>query len=133
MNENCVFCKIAKKEIPANSVYEDEEFVAFLDIHPRNKGHVLVIPKKHYRWTYDVPNFGEYAEIAKKVAIAAKSALGAEWVMFLTFGWQVPHAHIHVIPRFKGDAKDDEGLPTQKEVDKNEMDEITEKIKLELK
>ena len=54
MND-CVFCKIIKKEIPASVVYEDEKTLAFLDINPYAKGHLLVIPKKHSKWLWDMP------------------------------------------------------------------------------
>lgn len=64
--EDCVFCKIAEKEISCFEVYEDEKFLAFLDINPRNPGHTLVIPKEHFRWVWDVPYLGEYFEVVGK-------------------------------------------------------------------
>ncbi|MEI7463544.1 MAG: HIT domain-containing protein, partial [Candidatus Taylorbacteria bacterium] len=62
---SCIFCKIINKEIPANIIYEDADFLAFLDIRPLSPGHMLVIPKKHYRWVWDVPNVGEYFEVVR--------------------------------------------------------------------
>jgi len=103
MNDDCVFCKIVKGELPSYKLYEDDRFIAFLDIKPLTKGYFLVIPKKHYRWTYDVPDFGDFFEVAKKVGIAAQKAFDAEWICFLTLGFEVPHAHIRVIPRYKND------------------------------
>ena len=100
---DCIFCKIVKGEIPSYKVYEDKNFFAFLDIAPLNPGHTLVIPKNHYRWTWDVPNFGEYWEVAKKVAKAAMEALNAPMVEFLTHGTEVHHAHIWVVPVYKGE------------------------------
>ena len=67
MTDNCIFCKIAKGEIPCNKIYEDNEYVAFLDINPLNKGHALVIPKKHFRWVYDVEDQGKYWTVAQKM------------------------------------------------------------------
>lgn len=99
---NCVFCQIVEKKIPCYKVYEDKQFLAFLDINPSSLGHTLVIPKKHFRWVYDVPNFGEYFEVAKKVALALKEATGVSSIRFLTLGEMVPHAHIHVVPQFDG-------------------------------
>jgi histidine triad (HIT) family protein len=96
--DNCVFCKIVKNEIPAIKVYEDDNFMAFMDIKPLNKGHVQLIPKNHYRWTWDVPNFGEYWEVARKVAKAQMKGLGAHMVEFLTHGMEVEHAHIWIVP-----------------------------------
>src|SRR3990167_6600023 len=74
-NKNCIFCKIVKKEIPAHVVYEDENFLAFLDIHPQSPGHTQVITKMHYRWVWDVPNAGKYFEVVKKIAIYNKKHL----------------------------------------------------------
>lgn len=124
--QNCVFCKIVKSEIPCYKVYEDDKFLAFLDINPRVEGHTLVIPKKHYRWIYDVPEFGEYWEVAKKVGLSAKEALNAEFVTFVTHGLEVPHAHIHVMPRKRGEY---EFVPSVKSISKERMQEIAEKIK----
>jgi len=103
---DCIFCKIVKGEVPSYKVYEDSDFLSFLDIRPLTKGNCLVVPKKHYQWVYDVPNFGEYFEVAKKVGFAGKKAFGAEWISFLTLGLEVPHAHIRVIPRYPDDLHD---------------------------
>lgn len=105
---NCLFCKIVAGEIPAEKVYEDDEFLAFLDIKPWGVGHTLVIPKKHYRWVWDYPNAGIYFEIAKKIALAQKKAFNTELVISKIFGEEVPHAHIQVYPSENtlGDKKD---------------------------
>ena len=63
---NCIFCKIINKEIPCTKIYEDENFLAFLDINPLSPGHTQIIPKKHYRWVWDIENIGEYFEVVKK-------------------------------------------------------------------
>jgi histidine triad (HIT) family protein len=106
--ENCIFCKIINKEIPAHIVYEDKNFLAFLDIHPESPGHTQVIPKQHYRWVWDVPNAGEYFEVAKKIALAQKKAYGTDFILSKIVGDEVPHAHIWVFPNDKvtGDKKD---------------------------
>ncbi len=107
--ENCVFCKIVAGEIPSHKVYEDEKFLAFLDINPRSPGHTLIIPKDHYRWVWDVPNVGEYFEIARKIALAEQKAFGTETVLCRVTGEEVSHAHIWVFPSpeaAKGDKKD---------------------------
>jgi histidine triad (HIT) family protein len=102
---NCIFCKIVNKEIPAEIVYEDELFVAFMDIKPKAVGHVLVIPKDHFRWVWDVPEAGKYFEVAKKIALAQKKAFGTDIVQSRIIGEEVPHAHIWVFPdpETKGD------------------------------
>lgn len=104
MQDDCVFCKIVSGQIPSSKVYEDENFLGFLDIEPLNRGHVQLIPKTHYRWTWDVPNFGEYWEAARKVAKAQMKALGAPMVEFLTHGMDVKHCHIWIVPIYGEEA-----------------------------
>lgn len=106
--ENCIFCKIVNKEIPANIVYEDADFIVFLDIHPQSPGHCQVIPKQHYRWVWQVPNVGDYFEVVKKVALAQQKAFNTDWVLSKIVGDEVPHAHIWVYPNdnVEGDPKD---------------------------
>lgn len=108
---DCIFCKIVKKEIPAHIVYEDNAFLAFLDINPRSPGHVQVIPKEHYRWVWQVPNVGEYFEIAKKIALAQQKAFDTELIHSKIEGEEVTHAHIWLFPNREvaGDLKDFEG------------------------
>lgn len=102
--DDCIFCKIVSGQIPCHKVYEDENFLAFLDIKPFAKGHTLLIPKKHYRWVYDVPNFNEYWQVAQKIALDIKnSSLNPEYISFLTMGNEVLHGHIHIIPRSMSD------------------------------
>ena len=78
---DCIFCKIVKEELPAEKVYEDEKYLAFLDIRPLSPGHTLVIPKKHERWVWDVPNVGEYFEVTRKIALAIRKAFDTEFVL----------------------------------------------------
>lgn len=96
--ENCIFCKIVKKEIPAYVVYEDDNFLAFLDINPQSAGHTQVIPKKHYRWVWDYENVGEYFEISKKIALAQRKAFNTDFILSKIMGDEIPHAHIWVFP-----------------------------------
>ena len=97
-DDSCIFCKIVAGEISAEKVYENEHFLAFLDIRPLSPGHALIIPKEHYRWVWDVPNFGEFFEVAQKIAEAQKKAFGVEGVWSKTVGEEVAHAHIWVFP-----------------------------------
>ena len=111
--ENCIFCKIVRKEIPSEVVYEDDNFLAILDINPRAPGHVQVIPKKHYKWVWDlpesgeagVPTIGKYFEVVQKIAKAMQKAFGAELIRSQVFGDEVPHAHVWVWPNIDGDGK----------------------------
>jgi len=101
--EDCTFCKIVKKKVPAIVVYEDKDYLAFLSINPLNPGHTLVIPKKHYRWVWDIQNIGEYYEVVGKIANALRKAFKTEWIVSVVFGEQVPHAHVWLVPRFPND------------------------------
>ena len=109
MEHSCIFCKIVTGEIPATKVYEDDNFLAFLDIRPMGPGHTQVIPKQHYRWVWDVPNAGELFEVAKKIALAQKKAFGADIIHLQIYGEEVAHAHIWVWPESTGDEKDFDG------------------------
>jgi histidine triad (HIT) family protein len=125
--EECIFCKIVAKQMPSFTVYEDEKFVAFLDVNPLNPGHTLVVPKQHKRWIFDVEDFGEYWEVARKVALAAIKALNAFTVNFFTMGFgemAVEHAHIHVLPRFENDGHG--SLPDRTKIKKMTKEQLTE-------
>jgi histidine triad (HIT) family protein len=106
--QSCIFCKIVAGEIPAEKIYEDTDFLAFLDIRPLSPGHTLVIPKKHYTWVWDVPNAGDFFEVTKKIALAQKKAFSTEFILSKIIGEEVPHAHIWVYPdnKVKGDKND---------------------------
>lgn len=102
---NCIFCKIVNKEIPANIIYEDNDFIAFLDINPLSVGHTLVIPKKHYRWVWDVPirtdngpTISKYYEIVQKIALAQRKAFDIEQIISKVVGEEIPHAHVWIYP-----------------------------------
>jgi len=128
--EGCVFCKIAKKEIPAYVVYEDKDYMAFLDINPRNPGHCLVIPKAHCRWVWDVKDIGAYYKVVQKVANGIRKAMKTEWVVSLVLGEEVPHAHVWLVPRFKDDGHGGSiKLDNIKKISAEEMKEIAEKIR----
>lgn len=130
--ENCIFCKIIKKEIPADIVSEDNDTITFLDIKPVNIGHLLIIPKAHHQFLQDTPD-----GIATKVFLKVKNlinplkkSLGADFVTVSIVGMDVPHFHVHLIPRYKKD-----GLasfwPT-KDSAKEERKLVAEKIRKEI-
>lgn len=108
--ENCIFCKIIRKEIPSDLVYEDDKNYAFLDIRPTNPGHTLVVPKQHFVNVFDIDpdTWGDSMKTAQKIARALEKAFGIEGVNINTnngadAGQVVFHSHIHVIPRHKED------------------------------
>jgi histidine triad (HIT) family protein len=128
--DDCVFCKIVRGEIPAYKVYEDNDFLSFLDINPVNPGHTLVIPKTHYRWVWDVPNAGDFFEVTKKIANSLKIALNADFITSCIIGIDIFHAHIQLIPRFKNDGHGGWIDPGKtKKMTKEEMESIVGKIK----
>jgi histidine triad (HIT) family protein len=128
MDMGCIFCKIIKGEIPCYKVYEDDQFFAFLDIRPTNKGHCLVVPKNHYRWVWDVNE--DYSKIVNKIANAQKKAFETSWVVSFVMGEEVPHAHIHLVPRFENDGHGPLiNLESVKEFSKEEMQEFATRIK----
>lgn len=112
MNE-CVFCKIISRKLPASFVYEDDICVGFLDIHPITEGHILVIPKDHHeRFTqFDSKVIGHIFQVGQKVLKAIeKSVIRCEGAnIFLSdgavAGQEVMHSHLHIAPRFRGDGQ----------------------------
>jgi histidine triad (HIT) family protein len=107
-DNNNIFAKILRGELPAHKVYEDEHTLAFLDIMPRAPGHTLIIPKKPARNLLDVDpdSLAHVMRTAKKIAVAGKQAFSADGITMQQFneaagGQVVFHLHIHIIPRHK--------------------------------
>lgn len=107
--EDCVFCKIARKEIPVEIIFESKNFLAFPDAHPITKGHTLIIPKKHFTNLIEMPESlgSELVGVIKEVA-NIRFKQGAEGFNTIVntgeaAGQVVMHMHIHLIPRKKGD------------------------------
>lgn len=129
--DDCIFCKIVKGDIPCHKIAENNDFLAILDISPFSLGHTMVIPKVHYRWTYDVPNFGEYWEFVKTITQKINTNLKPYFITYLTMGMQVPHAHIHIIPRYQDDSLINEfGQNLRLKLSSEQLNDITNKIKL---
>ncbi len=135
---DCVFCKIVKKEAPAEILYENENILAFLDINPINFGHTLIIPKQHYREFHEIPD-----EISKEL-ITATSVLTKAILESLKpngyniftnngrfAGQAIMHCHFHIVPRYFNDGFKFRPLP--KSYKQNQMkqyaDLIREKVK----
>jgi len=107
---NCIFCKILAGEIPATIVAEDERTVAFMDINPATRGHVLVIPREHAEdlLSVDPDDLRAVAVASQRQAALAKERLGADGINLVNscgaLAWQtVFHFHMHVIPRYVDD------------------------------
>lgn len=98
--EPSIFTRIIRGEIPAHKIYEDDKTLAFLDIHPVQPGHVLVVPKSQVEFVWDLDD-ADYAAVmstAKQVALRLRSVLGTRYVGELIMGVDVPHAHVQLIP-----------------------------------
>ncbi|GAB6860805.1 HIT domain-containing protein [Haloplanus litoreus] len=107
---DCIFCSIVDGEIPSYTVYEDDTVVAFLDANPLARGHTLVIPKHHHERVNDLPAdlaadlFAAVHELTDRI----EAAVDAEATTIAVnngelAGQEVPHVHVHVVPRFEGD------------------------------
>jgi histidine triad (HIT) family protein len=108
--DDCLFCKISAKQIPSMPVYEDDAVYAFLDIHPVNPGHVLVVPKKHSSGLHDADaeTLHRVIEAVQKVAKAVMEALGTDGFNIeenngTIAGQVIPHLHFHIVPRRQDD------------------------------
>jgi histidine triad (HIT) family protein len=104
----CVFCAIVAGETPADLVHEDDDFVAFLDARPVFKGHTLLVPRDHVDTLPDLPATlrDPFLALAQRLAAAMVDGLGAQGSFVAvnnTVSQSVPHLHLHVVPRTKGD------------------------------
>ncbi len=126
-NNDCIFCKISKGEISSAKVYEDASFFVFLDINPVSDGHLLIIPKKHVVWMQEADDemVSDIFKLSKKLMLTIKKAFACDYVQISVNGTDVPHFHVHLIPRYFND--NFSKFPTKKYKD-TEMKEITKKI-----
>ena len=136
-DENNVFAKVLRGEIPCHKIYEDEDTLAFLDIMPRAEGHALVITKEKARDLFDIrpEALAKLMAVVQKLAPQIKEAVGAEGVLIQQFngaaaGQTVFHLHVHIIPRKAGEAlKPHAG----RMADQAQLAATTEKIRKALK
>jgi histidine triad (HIT) family protein len=95
-----IFTKIINGEIPCYKIAENDLFFAFLDIHPLTKGHTLIVPKKETDYFFDIEedDLAGLLPFAKEVAVKLKKAMQCERVGIAVIGFEVPHAHMHLVP-----------------------------------
>ena len=141
MSDDCIFCSIVAGDIPARTVYETDDVVAFLDANPLARGHTLVIPKAHATHVGDIDEavasalFAAVTELTPRVQ-SAVDADGANVGINdgEAAGQEVPHVHVHVIPRFDGDG----GAPRhavggeRPHLSDDELDEVAETVAAEI-
>ena len=110
MEKDCIFCRIVNGEVSCNKILEGDNFIVIEDAHPKLKGHLLVVSKKHFKTFLDIPSlmFNEFMDITKSAAIETmkvtkSEGFNLEMNNFEVAGQVVPHAHLHILPRKKGD------------------------------
>ena len=135
--DNCIFCKIANGEIPAATLYEDENFRVILDLGPASKGHALILPKFHAANIYELPDemAAKVMILEKKMATAMTEALKCDGFNIVQnngecAGQTVFHFHMHLIPRYKGDNVGITWNPG--ELTDEDKEEILSKVKAQL-
>lgn len=105
---NCIFCKIANKEVESNIVYESNNIVAFLDVDPINEGHILVVPKEHYLDIEELPIklLNEIMELSQRIVKALKDIYKPDGYSIMQNGGKfndIGHFHLHIFPRYQND------------------------------
>ena len=138
MMSDCIFCKIIAGEIPATVIHDDEEVLVFMDIGPIIKGHALVVSKQHFDPVTATPDdiVAKLHVAAKRVAEAQMNGLGADGVNIMqnngsAAGQEVPHIHVHVIPRFNDDGHY-WNWNARKYNNLDEMSELAEKLRQQI-
>lgn len=138
MASNCIFCKIVGGEVQAFPVFEDQISLALLDHRPLFSGHCLLVPKAHYETLADLPTklIGPFFENAQLLARAVETALQAQGsfvAMNNKISQSVPHLHVHIVPRNKGDGLKGFFWPRSKYAGEEEIKAVQDLIKAELK
>jgi histidine triad (HIT) family protein len=134
VTDDCLFCRIAAGEAPAHMVLEDSGTVAFLDARPVFKGHVLVMPRRHYVTLADLPvaGVGPLFERVRLISAAVPAALGAQGTFVAlnnTVSQSVPHLHVHVVPRTRGDGLRGFFWPRQRYASEEEAADYARRIR----
>ena len=139
--QDCIFCKIVSGEFESSKIYEDDKILAFLDVQPITKGHTLIIPKKHTEFISETNEdiLGHIFKVSKKINVALrKSGIKCEAVGYIladgkSANQEVPHVHLHLVPRNEGDdfgLKFPEGYPKMSK--REDLNNQAEKIKKQI-
>lgn len=133
--KNCIFCKIADREISSRIIFENDLNIAFLDISPISKGHTIVIPKTHYSNLEDVPDYEltELHKVVKQLAIKIHQKLKIDGYNilqnnFAAAGQVIKHFHVHIIPRTLDDEKSRIKIP-RTQASEEELNNVFEVLK----
>ncbi len=141
MSTDCIFCKIVNGEAESSIIYDNADIMAFLDMHPINPGHTLIIPKKHTANIYDIPKeiLEKIAVVSKELSVRIKEVLNPDGISIFQMNEKagdqdVMHYHVHVIPRYNGDWFHEEIMKAVKKQhvtnpSREELNSIAAKIK----
>ncbi len=133
MTRGCVFCQIVAGELPAHTVLDDDDFLAFLDVRPLFPGHVLLVPKQHHETLWDLPHplLGPLNERTQRLAVAVREATESAGIFTATnnvVSQSVPHLHVHVVPRNRKDGLRGFFWPRTKYATDDEAAEVAARI-----
>ena len=135
-DDNCIFCKLANKDIPTNIIYEDDRFTVILDASPATKGHALILPKNHAANIYELPDEDASAVfvLAKKLATKMTEILHCDVFNIVqnngeVAGQTVFHFHMHLIPRYLNDGNQDKLTWNHAEFTPEEIAEIAAELR----
>ena len=135
-DDNCIFCKLANKDIPTNIIYEDDRFTVILDASPATKGHALILPKNHAANIYELPDEDAAAVfvLAKKLATKMTEILHCDGFNIVqnngeVAGQTVFHFHMHLIPRYLNDGNQDRLTWNHAEFTPEEIAEIAAELR----
>ncbi len=100
--ETCIFCQIIEGLEPAHKIWESDDFLAFLSLHPCNPGHACLIPKTHVDYVFDLdePLYSRIFQLAKQLSGPLKKATEAKRIGIAIEGFSVPHVHLHLVPLY---------------------------------
>lgn len=106
--DTCIFCQIIKGVEPCHRIWESDEFLAFLSIHPVNPGHVCVIPKLHVDYVFDLeePLYSKIFQAGRRLSEPIQRATSAKRIGIAVEGFTVPHVHVHLVPLFNSSELD---------------------------
>ncbi len=136
-DDNCIFCKLANKDIPTNIIYEDEKFTVIMDASPATKGHALILPKNHAANIYELPDedAADIFVLAKKLATKMTEILHCDGFNIVqnngeVAGQTVFHFHMHLIPRYLNDGNEDKLTWNHADLSADEIAEIAAKLRV---
>ena len=131
MDEPSIFTRIINGQIPCHKVYEDDKVIAFLDIHPINPGHVLVVPKVQIQYLWDLTDddYQYLMKIVKNVGFHIREVIGCERVGMIVEGFDVPHCHVKLVPLYKPDDLS-KTIDSNAPINHEELAKMAERLKM---